>query len=192
MKKTILAVTAMLFSLLPIQAQKFQSKCYRGNVDAGYSFGIGDYDFGRFEVNTSHGYQFNPYFFLGAGTGVHFMSSYKTNGMDIALDQRESQVDIPVFANIKCNLLNKRFSPFIDVKGGTFVTNNGGLYVCAAIGCRYTINEDYAVNLSLGYTREKLEFETFDEFKNSTSMDYYTSPRKLDTECISLKIGFEF
>ena len=192
MKKAFLAVSALLLSLSTIQAQQFQSKCYRGNVDAGYSIGIGDYDFGRVEINTSHGYQFNPYFFLGAGTGVHFMSSYKTEGMDVALDQRESQVDIPVFANIRCNILDKKLSPFIDVKGGTFVTNNGGLYVSASIGCRYTINESYAVNLSLGYTKEKLEFETFDEFRNSTSMEYTTSPRKLNTKCISIKVGFEF
>lgn len=39
--------------------------CYRGFVDAGYDVGIGDYDFGRFVINTTHGYQFNPYIFLG-------------------------------------------------------------------------------------------------------------------------------
>ena len=192
MKRTILLVIVFALTLLQLRAQGFQSRCYRGHVDAGYSFGIGDYNFGRFEVNTSHGYQFNPYFFLGAGTGVHFMSSYKTGGMEIALDERDSKVDIPVFANIRCNILDKKFSPFVDVKGGTFVTNNGGLYLSAAIGCRYTINESYALNLSLGYTRESLEFETFDDFKNNTDMDYTTKARKLTTECLSLKIGFEF
>ena len=55
-------------------AQNTSGKCYRGFVDAGYDVGIGDYDFGRFVINTTHGYQFNPYIFLGAGTGLHFMS----------------------------------------------------------------------------------------------------------------------
>ena len=192
MKKTISAVAALLFTLSPMHAQDILTNCYRGNVEAGYSVGIGDYDFGRFEINTTHGYQFNPYFFLGAGTGIHFMSSYKTAGMDVALDERESKVDIPVFANLRCNILNKKFSPFVDLKGGTFVTNNGGLYLVASVGCRYSINEKYALNLSVGYAKEKLEFETFKDFVGSHSMDYRTSPRKLDTEALSLKLGFEF
>ena len=75
--------------------------CYRGFIDAGYSIGVGDYEFDRFEVNTSHGYQFNPYLFLGAGAGLHFMSSYETKDMDIPLDVRDSKVDIPVFASIR-------------------------------------------------------------------------------------------
>ena len=194
MKKTwLLAICTLLcMTVGNVHAQSLQSHCYRGNVEAGYSVGIGDYDFGRFEINTTHGYQFTPYFFLGAGTGIHFMSSYETGGMDIALDVRESKVDIPVFANIRCNVLNKKFSPFVDVKGGTFVTNNGGLYLVAAVGCRYAINDKYAISLSAGYAKEKLEFETFDDFVGSQSMDYTTSPRKLDTEAITVKLGFEF
>lgn len=193
MKKTLLLVICTLLCLVTkVQAQELRSNCYRGNVEAGYSVGIGDYNFGRFEINTTHGYQFNPNFFLGAGTGLHFMSSYETGGMDIALDARESKVDIPVFANIRCNLLNKKFSPFVDVKGGTFVTNNGGLYLVAAVGCRYAINDKYALSLSAGYAKEKLEFETFDDFVGSQSMDYKTSPRKLAVEAISIKLGFEF
>ena len=193
MKKIWLLVICSLFCFAAnIQAQTLQSKCYRGNVEAGYSVGIGDYDFGRVEINTTHGYQFNPYIFIGAGTGLHFMSSYKTGGMDIALDERESTVDIPLFTNVRCNVLNKKFSPFVDVKGGTFVTNNGGLYLVASVGCRYAFNENYALNLSIGYTKEKLEFETFKDFIGSHSMDYRTSPRKLDTEALAIKLGFEF
>ena len=165
---------------------------YRGYIDAGYSIGVGDYEFGRFEVNTSHGYQINPYFFLGAGAGLHFMSSYETKDMYIPLDVRDSQVDIPVFANIRCNFSKKKVSPFVDVKGGTYITNNGGLYVNASAGCRFAINEKQAVSLAVGYASEKLEFETFNRFTSNTSMNYTRSPRKLDTEAITLKLGFEF
>lgn len=91
------------------------------------------------------------------------------------------------FANYK-----KKVSPFVDVKGGTYVTNNGGLYVNASAGCRFAINEKQAVSFAVGYASEKLEFETFDRFTSHTSMDYTRSPRKLDTEAITLKVGFEF
>lgn len=191
MKKVYL-LSALLLSVIGSNAQNISKNCYRGFVDAGYSVGIGDYDFGRFEVNTSHGYQINPYLYVGAGTGLHFMSSYKTKDMDIPLDIRDSKVDIPVFANIRCNFLKKKATPFIDVRGGTFVTNGGGLYVNASAGCRFSINEKQAINLSVGYATEKLQFETFDHFTSHTSMDYTRYTTQYDTETITMKLGFEF
>ena len=191
MRKVIL-LFALLLSAIGSNAQNTAKNCYRGYVDAGYSVGIGDYDFGRFEVNTSHGYQINPYLFIGAGTGLHFMASYKTKDMEIPLDVRDSKVDIPVFANIRCNFLKKKVSPFVDIKGGTYVTNSGGLYVNASAGCRFSINEKQAINLSVGYTTEKLQFETFDRFTSHTSMDYTRYTTLYDTEAITVKLGFEF
>lgn len=192
MKKTLViaAIAAMLTA--GAQAQNTSSNCYRGFVDAGYSIGVGDYEFGRFEVNTSHGYQFNPYLFLGAGTGFHFMSSYETKGMDIPLDTRDSKVDIPLFANVRCNFTKSKIAPFVDVKGGSYVTNGSGLYVNASVGCRISINEKQAVNLSVGYASEKLEFETFSRFTSTTSLDYTRKPSKRDTQAVTLKVGFEF
>mgnify|MGYP002523916458 FL=1 len=191
MRKVIL-LFALLLSAIGSNAQNTAKNCYRGYVDAGYSVGIGDYDFGRFEVNTSHGYQINPYLFIGAGTGLHFMASYKTKDMEIPLDVRDSKVDIPVFANIRCNFLKKKVSPFVDIKGGTYVTNSGGLYVNASAGCRFSINEKQAINLSVGYTTEKLQFETFDRFTSHTSMEYTRYTTLYDTEAITVKLGFEF
>ena len=49
-----------------------------------------------------------------------------------------------------------------------------------------------AISLSVGYTYEKLEFETFDRFTSSTSMNYTRSGRKLDCEDITIKLGYEF
>ena len=114
MKSFVMA--ALLPCVLSIHGQNVSRNCYRGFIDAGYSIGVGDYEFGRFEVNTSHGYQINPYLFLGVGAGLHFMSSYETKDMNIPLDVRDSQVDIPVFANIRCNFSKKKVSPFVDPK----------------------------------------------------------------------------
>lgn len=188
----VILLFALLLSAIGSNAQNTAKNCYRGYVDAGYSVGIGDYDFGRYEVNTSHGYQINPYLFIGAGTGLHFMASYKTKDMDIPLDIRDSKVDIPVFANIRCNFLKRKVSPFVDVKGGTYVTNSGGLYVNASAGCRFSINEKQAINLSVGYATEKLQFETFDRFTSHTSMDYTRYTTLYGTEAVTIKLGFEF
>jgi hypothetical protein len=192
MKK--LFILAVLFSsaCVTINAQNISSNCYRGFVDAGYAIGQGDYDFGRIEVNTSHGYQFNPHIFLGAGVGFHFASSYKTSDEDIALDIRDSKVDVPVFADVRYNVLKKKVSPYIDLKGGTYVNNNGGLYVNLSAGCRIATNAKQAVNISVGYASEKLEFETFEDFINYSSLKYTRKATKYDTESIVLKVGYEF
>lgn len=191
MKKIIL-LTALLSLVLGLNAQNISKKCYRGYVDAGYSIGVGDYSFGRFEVNTSHGYQFSPHFFLGAGLGVHFMSSYETDKSPIPLDVRNNQVEIPVFANIRCNFMKAKASPFIDLKCGAFLTEKGNGYIDASIGCRFSLNQKQAINLSLGYVFEMLYFDTFNHFTNASRLDYVRSSRINNTEAVSIKLGFEF
>lgn len=190
MKKYLFLV--VLFTSQIASAQNISSKCYRGFIDGGYTIGIGDYEFGRFEINTSHGYQINPFFFIGGGVGLHFMPKYETPDMEIALDQRDGNVDIPVFANIRANLSKGKITPFVDAKAGTYVTNNGGLYLNASVGCRYALDEKQAINVSIGYTSEKLEFQTFDRFVSNYNMDYSRQGRLLTTEGIAIKVGYEF
>ncbi len=190
MKKYLTLIILALTVVISTNAQNISQNCYRGYVDLGYSIGVGDYEFDRFEINTSHGYQFTPYLFFGAGFGFHFMNSYESKTL-VFPDTRDNKVDIPIFANIRCNFLKKKISPFIDVKGGTYVTNNGELYVNASIGCRFSIDKKQAINLSIGYSVEELEFEIFDSFIGY-SMDYYTMPVIKSTESITLKLGFEF
>lgn len=175
-----------------VNAHSYLTKNYKGYVDAGYSIGIGDYNFGRVEINTSHGYQFSPYFFLGAGVGVHFMPSYETSGMDIPLDVRDSKVDIPVFVNIRSHFSKGKLTPFADLKGGTYITNDGELYVIASVGIRDALNDKQGLSLSLGYTNEKLEFEVFDRFIGYDSMDYTRDKKLYNTEAIAIKLGFDF
>lgn len=67
----------------------YDIKGYRGFLDLGYTTG----DDGCIQFTTSHGYQLNPYFFFGAGTGV----SYFTDS--------ESAL-IPVFADLRGNFTN--------------------------------------------------------------------------------------
>ncbi len=192
MKKYLLSAVLLACGVLASNAQNVASNCYRGFVDVGYSFGLGDYDFGRVEINTSHGYQISPYFFVGAGLGLHFMSSYETPDIYIPLDVRDSQVDVPVFANARVNFTKKKVTPFVDVKAGTFVTNNGGLYLNIAVGCRIATNSRNAINVSVGYAFEKLEFQTFKKFTSTYSLDYTRYANKLDTESIGVKVGYEF
>lgn len=192
MKKLLFLLCALLAGATA-NAQGSFEKGYRGYADLGYTIGIGDYEFGRFEISTTHGYQVCPYFFVGAGVGFHFMSKYDTKGMgDFALDKRDSKVSIPFYADFRGTFTKTKFAPFVDVKLGHFVNNRDGFYANASAGVRIKTVGKQAVSLSIGYTFENLEFETFGHFTSSTNMDYTRHPRKLNAEGISIKLGYEF
>ena len=192
MKRLFFIIMLICSAFVSVNAQNVSGNCYRGFVDAGYTIGVGDYDLDRFEINTSHGYQINPIIYLGAGVGLHFMSSYETSGMDIALDERDSQIDIPLFANFKCNFSKGKFVPFTDIKCGSYINNNGGLYLNTSLGFRIATDQKKAINVSFGYTTEKLEFQQFNDFIGYSSLDYTRIGNKYDANGISLKIGYEF
>lgn len=191
MKKLFFSAVCALVALCANAQDKFHSG-YHGFADLGYTIGIGDYEFGRFELSTTHGYHVCPYFFVGAGVGFHFMSKYETPDMEYALDTRDSKVSIPLFADFRGTFSTSKFAPFVDVKLGHFLTNDDGFYASASVGVRMKTAYKQAVSLSIGYTYEKLEFETFDHFTSSWNMDYTREARKLGAEGISIKLGYEF
>lgn len=192
MKKLIILL-GILVGNYSAQAQDDFSRGYRGYADLGYTIGVGDYEFGRFEIGTTHGYQVCPYFFVGAGVGFHFMSKYETKGMQYALDTRKSNIGIPLFADFRGTFMKSKFSPFLDVKLGHFLTNGDGFYANASAGVRMKTIGKQAIFLSIGYTFEKLKFDTFDSFTHpGINMDYTRSSRLLETEGVSIKLGYEF
>ena len=192
MKKIFLIIMIVVTTLVMKAQDNTFGGGYRGFADLGYTIGVGDYNLGRFEISTTHGYQVNPYFFVGGGVGFHFMSSYETKDMDIPLDKRDSKVSIPLFADFRGTFSKRKFAPFADLKLGYFVTNNDGFYGNVSAGCRMALKGKQGISLSLGYTYEKLEFQTFSRFNSTTSMNYTRTPRKLDCEGISIKLGYEF
>lgn len=186
MKKFLILLTVLL-ACMKVYAQDDFISGYRGFADLGYTIGVGDYEFGRVEISTTHGYQVCPYFFVGAGVGFHFMSKYEN-----IIDKRDSKVSIPIYVDFHSTLMKTKFAPFVNVKLGHFVTNSDGFYANASAGVRMRTVGKQALTLSVGYTFEKLEFETFSHFTSTSSLDYVRKPRELDTEGISIKVGYEF
>jgi hypothetical protein len=150
---------------------------YRGFVDYGYTIGVGSYQLGRWELTTSHGVQFNPFFFLGLGSGFQY---YCTNGL--------SDLMIPLFLDFRSSFTKDKVSPIFGLKvGGAFyVSDEGsGLYVNPSIGVRCMVDEKRAINFTLGYTYQGLGVETHSSYYN-----YYS--QTLDLNGFSIKAGFEF
>ena len=113
--------------------------------------------------------------------------------MTYALETHESKVSIPLFVDLHSQFMKTKFAPYVDIKLGHFVTNGDGFYANASAGIHMITIGHQAVTLSIGYTFEKLKFETFDKFTHpGINMDYTRSSRLLDTEGISIKVGYEF
>jgi len=169
------------------------AKGYHGMLDLGYSIGCGSYTFNRFEINTTHGYQFNPYVFLGGGIGFHFMSQYNINEKQlISFNYRYHYIDLPIFADAKFTLINGTITPFVDAKAGFFITHGGGTYINGSVGCRFAVWGRQAFNISIGYTYENLQFDTYKGFVSQQNIAKLVNNKKKATFAISLRIGYEF
>lgn len=124
---------------------------YRGFVDIGYTVGLGDFDLNRINFSTSHGYQFNPYLFVGIGIGAQYF------------DDSEEWL-CPIFADVRCNIIkNTPLIPFIGIKGGySFYPEDSfedvGAYINPSVGAKYMISSKCAVNLSVGYTAQLFDY----------------------------------
>lgn len=189
MKKTVCSLLILLFSFAYSYAggrYSFSSgKGYRGFLDFGYTIGIGNFKgLGRLDLSTSHGYQFNPYFFLGAGIGYQHCDKVNLGA-------------IPVFIDSRFNLMKRRITPFLGLKAGySFDTGNDdryqldgpgyGFYFVPSVGARLILRKNLAVNLSVGYTRQVIDYA---QYLYNNGGDYSD---KESWDGISIKAGIEF
>ena len=90
-------------------------KGYKGFVDFAYIGDVSDYNASKIELSTTHGYQFNNYFFVGGGVAFNY---YTDADLYAA----------PIYANFRANFINKKVTPFADVKAGYAVGDIEGAY----------------------------------------------------------------
>lgn len=144
---------------------------YKGFVDLGYSVGTGNYRVNRLEFTTSHGYQFSPYFYMGAGAGVSYY-------------HEPEFVSFPLFANPRLTIpTDQGFLPFVDLKIGYTVGEDiKGFYLSPSLGTRIALNNklNNALNISVGYTLQSVKF------------DYYNESFHENFGAITFKLGYEF
>ena len=120
-------------------------KGYKGFVEAGYTFGVGDYGEGRPTFQTTHGYQFNPYIFAGIGAGFNYFTDSKAIG-------------VPIYADGRVTFIDNKITPFFDVKVGYSVVDVEGFFFSPSMGCRFGFNNDTALLLSFGYEMQLAKY----------------------------------
>lgn len=152
-------------------------KGYKGFVDAGYLFDTNDSDASKLEVTTSHGYQFNNYFYLGGGAGVSYFGD-------------RDLIGVPVFLDFRANFINKKITPFADVKAGYTVGDIEGVYTTTGIGVRFSLKGKKAINLKLEYNYQQSVISEGYSYTIGAYRYYYYDDYNLNG--LGVKVGFEF
>ena len=131
-------------------------KGYQGIVEIGYALGVGDYEGLDFlKLNIINGYQLNPYFSLGIGTGLRYYYD-------------ADSYQIPLFADFRANFINRKVSPYLAVGiGYTFDVTAGfesiGLLLNPSAGVSFKISNKSSLNVGFGY-----DMQMYDGFNSSS------------------------
>lgn len=149
-----------------------------------------------YEVSTTHGYQVNPHFFVGAGVAFHFLPEYKDavsmDGKPYA--KRNSSTEIPLYVDVKWNILNMKFSPVIDVRLGHYVTNGSGAYASVGVGCRMSLKNHQALYGMIAASYAQFTYQELYMYKAS-KYNYRYSYRDTDNQemnNLTFRVGYEF
>ena len=131
MKKLILIAAAVMLAAMSASAQgnKAFEKGYRGSVGVGGNVSVTKgWPNSAVELTTSHGYSFGDGMYVGAGVGFN-------------LDMSGVDVGIPVFLDVKYNLVDWKLSPYIDCRMGmefmTYENLDYGFLASPGIGFDY-------------------------------------------------------
>lgn len=194
MKKVFLPlIAAVLFS--PAAEGRQPQRGYRGFIEWSNSmrsdkYGYWNPDFsisGRHEtsfytgVATSHGYQINQLFYVGAGLGL----------------ERCGKCDnwiAPLFIDGRVDLKFGRFTPFGDIRLGFNAAEGGGVYFSPTIGYRFNWGRKAGVNIGAGLTLAgyKSEIYSFSYEGPGSYETHYIETKNLNRLYFSFRLGFDF
>lgn len=121
---------------------------YKGIIELGYDIGVGDYGIDRIRLNIINGYQVNPYFSVGFGTGIRYFHEAEA-------------LYIPLFLDLRANILDKNVSPYVAIGTGYSmrVTNSfgGGFMLNPTVGATFKTSSKSSMNIGFGYDLLRLD-----------------------------------
>lgn len=131
--------------------------------------------------STSHGYQINPMFFVGAGIGLERCGS-RVNWV------------APIFVQGRIDLKLGKFTPFGDLRLGMNVDGGTGIYFSPSVGYRFNWGRKMGVNFGAGLTLAGYKTEHYemsyvgpDEYEI-----YYVGTRSHVRPYFSFRLGIDF
>lgn len=220
LNKTIIAIIAFLalFSSNTASAQYYEavnalrsiispalsgSGGYKGIVEAGYTHTLGKYNGDFVEFSTSQGYQYNNWFFMGAGLGVDvLLSTTGDNWGSASLPPNYRQyttkaVMLPLFSDFRFLIGNQsNVSFFLDLKiGCSFLLGNK----CVAISDGFLTNREYffldpaiGIKIPVSKKKPKMGVDVGVRYKLLTSNYWYVSNNNITLQSLGAFVGFEW
>lgn len=143
-----------------------------GIIEMGYQKGKQisptDYRHARIKLNVIGGYQLNPYYSLGIGTGLRYYLLHQWPA-------------IPIFANFKATIPRKNYSPYFSLGvGSLFVTDEDvymGSFFDPRLGVSVKTNGKWNINIAVNYEMQLLK-------------DYIKYEKVFGPTCILVGISF--
>ncbi|MEI7980909.1 MAG: hypothetical protein WCI71_04605 [Bacteroidota bacterium] len=118
--------------------------------ETGYGFGIGDNKGNGFiKFHAINGYQFNPYFSLGFGTGLKYYIDAES-------------LLIPLFVDLRAHFIDGTVSPYFALGIGYSLQvipkfKGLGFLLNPSIGASFKLGSKVALNLGTGYSMQIAE-----------------------------------
>ena len=142
---------------------------FKGMIEVGYGWGVGNERNNIFAIETSFGYQFNHYFYLGGGLGINFhkavLDSYPWRQDEAEINKKRNDPDykfpfVPLYVNVRSQLFDSnRITPFVDAKVGASIINFYGFFFSPSIGVPIPTTSFLSLNVSIGYSLQQSEYK---------------------------------
>lgn len=189
MKRTIFLLLAII-AFVHVSEARQPKRGYRGFLEWSNSV-RSDYvrqEHGNWEnqlflssgFTTSHGYQINPMFFVGAGVGMELCGK---------LDNWV----VPVFIQGRVDLKFGKFTPFGDLRIGVNAAGPG-IYFSPTIGYRFNWGRKMGVNLGAGLSLAGYREKHYEDVSTgSDSYEYqYVGTKSHTHPYFSFRLGIDF
>lgn len=194
MKRTILILLAAT-TIAGVADARQPRRGYRGFFE--WTSSVRSEKFGELNINgslttarettfytgftTSHGYQINPIFFIGAGLGM----------------ERCGKLDnwiAPLFVQGRADLQFGRFTPFVDLRAGANIAEGVGAYLSPSVGYRFSWGRKMGVNIGAGLTLAGYKAEHYEgSWIGPDSYEiHYVATRHHIRACFSFRLGIDF
>jgi hypothetical protein len=182
---------ATQYNQFPVVPNNFQTQSgghrrwYRGIIEIGYAFGLGDYGIDNFRFNFINGVRLGQ--FASVGLGIGYRRYFTENLTDPYLVSGKNQ--IPVFLDFRTNFSSKKLTPYLALGIGNSAgynsseTRQEGLLFNASGGIWYNVSSRFAVFAGFGFEMQKLEFSDTDPF---------TGNYKKNANSLGINIGISF
>ena len=139
--------------------KNYDKSRFRGFIDAGYAWGLGEPRNSYWLIETSFGYQLTTNVYLGAGVAVHsFHPAVDTYPLRLDLatpthnDPDWKGPFVPLYAEARYNWRSENtHTPWASIKVGANVINQTGFYLSPSIGWHFATNQYFTLNIGAGY-----------------------------------------